>query len=295
MKVFVTGATGFIGSAVVRELLAHGHQVLGLARSDDGARAVAAAGAEVLQGVLEDLDMLKQAVRRVDGVIHTGFNHDFSQFARNCAVDRDAILAMGEALNETQGPMLVTSGLALLAPGRLAVESDAAHPVSDHYPRASEASALALADRGLKVSTVRLPPSVHGEGEKGFVPILIANARQKGFAAYPEQDNCWSGVHRLDAARAYRLALEKGASDGPYHVVADESVPMRSLAEAIGKGLNLPVRAINAEEAEAYYGWFHHFATMDMKASSALTRQKLGWEPKEISLLDDLATGHYFA
>lgn len=294
MLVFVTGATGFVGSALVRELLDAGHAVRGLARSDASAKRLAAAGAAVHRGTLEDLDALTRGVDGADAVVHTGFDHDFSRFAENCAKDRRAIEVLGAALVGSDRPLLVTSGAALLAPGRKATEADPAPPVTERFPRASEEAVAALVARGVRASTVRLPPSVHGEGDHAFVPTLITLARSKGISAYPDGGHCWSAVHRRDAARVYRLALEHGVSDGPFHAVAEESIPFRAIAEAIGKGLGVPVVALNREDTAAHFGWFAFFASLDMQVSSEKTRARLGWRPTQPGLLADLGQGHYF-
>ncbi|WP_420962750.1 SDR family oxidoreductase [Brucella sp. IR073] len=295
MRVFVTGASGFVGSAVVNELLTHGHQVTGLVRSETGADSLAETGAEVVRGTIEDLDLLRAEAAKADGVIHTAFNHDFSKFAENCEVDRRAIEALGSALESSDRPLLTTSGMAHLAQGRLATEDDTPPPPSAHFPRASEAATAAVAARGVKATVVRLAPSVHGEGDHGFVPILIRIAREKGRSAYiGEGTNRWPGVHRLDAARLYRLALENGAAGGPFHAAAEEGVSFKEIATIIGRRLDLPVVSLTPEEAADHFGWFRIFAPLDAPASSTRTRATLGWEPQGPGLIEDIEKAGYF-
>jgi nucleoside-diphosphate-sugar epimerase len=292
MRIFVTGATGFIGSATVSELIHAGHQVLGLARSDKGARSLAAAGAEVLRGSLEDLDSLRSGAAHSDGVIHLAFIHDFLNYSASAEADRRAIETLGAALAGSNRPLVVTSGTLLVQrKSSLATEKDEA---VSNFPRKSEA-ALALASQGVRVSVVRLPPSVHGDGDHGFVPHLFAIAREKGVSAYLGDGlNHWPAVHRLDAARLYRLAIEKGAAGSRYHGVADEGVVFRDIARVIGRHLDVPVVSKSPEEAADHFGWMSRFAGIDGPASSAETRQQLGWRPTHPGLIADIGRRSYF-
>lgn len=295
MRVFVTGATGFVGSAVVSELLQAGHRVLGLTRSDGGAEALAAGGADVLRGTLEETDSLRAGADSCDAVIHTAFNHDFSNFAAGCETDRAAIEAMGGALSGSSRPMLVTSGLAVIPSGPVSTEQDPAVPASPDYPRASEAATERLAANGVNARVVRLPFSVHGAGDHGFVPMLIDLARRTGFAGtVGDGGNRWPAVHRQDAARLYRLALETPEADGPFHAVGEEGVPFGEIAAVIGRRLGVPVKALSPREAGEHFGFLGVFAGMDAPSSSRQTGLKLDWQPSRPGLLADMEEAGYF-
>lgn len=288
MNVFVTGATGWVGSAVVEDLIQAGHQVSGLSRSDEKAAPLASKGMKIVRGSLDDLSVLRSAASAADAVIHTAFNHDFSRFAENAEQDRRAIEALGSALEASSRPLLVTSGLAGLTQGRPATEADVPTPAS---PRKSEVAARAFAGRGVRVATVRLAPTVHGIGEHGFVSILIATARKAGVSAYiGEGHNRWAAVHRSDAARVYRLALESGVTQPVYHAVAEEGLALKDIASEIGRRLNLPVESRPRE----HFGSFGYFFASEMSAISDRTRSLLAWQPTGATLLADLSRPDYY-
>ena len=293
MRVFLTGATGFIGTAITRELIEAEHQVLGLARSDSAAQSLAAAGAKVHRGSLEDRESLESGAAASDGVIHCAFIHNFNNYGPSAEADTRAIETLGEVLRGSGRPLIVTSGTLLAErQGPLATEDDAPTP---NFARKSEQTALAMASLGVRASVVRLPPSVHGGGDHGFLPRLISVAREKGASAYVGDGlNRWPAVHRLDAARLYRLVLEKGSAGATYHGVADEGVPCREIAAIIGRHLNVPVVARAKDEASDHFGWIAHFFGLDAPASSAQTRERLGWRPSQPGLIPDLEQGTYF-
>jgi len=291
---FVTGATGFVGEAVVRELLAAGHQVLGLARSDAAAATLTNLGAEVHRGDLLNTESLAAGAHASDGVIHTAFIHDFSAFAASVATDQRAVETLVTALEGSGKPLVSTSGIALMAPGKMSIESEASLP--EAFRAASERIVLAAADRGVRSSIVRLPPSVHGKGDHGFVPALIDIARRKGFSAYPAEGlRRWAAVHRFDAAKVYRLAVEKGVAGSRLHAVAEEGIPLKTIAETIGAELGIPVRSITSQEAAEHFEWLAHFVNIiDHPTSSTITRNALGWEPQgQPGLLEDMRENYF--
>ncbi|MES1217860.1 MAG: SDR family oxidoreductase [Bacteroidota bacterium] len=291
MKVFVTGASGFIGSAVVKELLTAGHEVIGLARSNESAKAINEAGAQVLKGGLDDLDSLKQGALQADGIIHTAFIHDFNQYAKAADTDKAAIEAMGEVLKGTNKPIVVTGGiLGLPKTNGFVTETDAAPGM----PRASEVAAMILAENDVNASVIRLPPSVHDKGDKGFIPFIINQARIKSLSAYVgDGKNRWPAVHRLDAARTFRLGIEKAAKGERYNAIGDEGVSIRDIAEVISKKLNLPLASITNDEAIRHFEWMSRFIVFDNPATCYKTQEQLGWKPTHVGLLEDMER-HYF-
>jgi nucleoside-diphosphate-sugar epimerase len=295
MRVFVTGATGFIGSAVVTELLAAGHKVLGLARSQTAADRLTMLGVAVQRGDLSDPAALAAGAAACDGVIHTAFIHDFSQYQANAETDRRVLKAMAGALEGSGRPLVVTSGTAVLTPGVLGMETDAPDLNGIGRIRAMSEEVLTAAARGVRVCVMRLPPSVHGAGDHAFVPALIEIARRTGVSAFVgDGSNRWPAVHRLDAARLFGLALEGAEAGSRAHGVAEEGIPMREIANAIGGGLNVPVRSIAADEAATHFDWLAGFVTLDNPMSNTLTRDRLGWTPRQPGLLDSMQTEGYF-
>ncbi len=292
MRAFVTGASGFIGSAVVPELLSAGHQVLALARSDASAAALRDAGVEVLRGSLEDVELLRAGARRADGVVHLAFNHDFSKFAESAALEARVLETMGAALEGSGGPLVVASGVLGLAPGRVGTELD--EPPSS--PRqAGMKAALGFVARGVRTSIVRNAPVVHGVGDGGFIARLVAIARDSGVSGFVgDGESRWPAVHRLDAARLFRLAFEDAPAGAAVHAVADGGIPIRAIADTIGRRLNLPVASIAAGDAKQHFGFLAPLLALDSPASSAITRERLGWHPTQPGLLEDLESGHYF-
>lgn len=297
MRIFVTGATGFIGKAVIQEVLDTGHQVLGLARSDKGAEALTALGVDVHRGSLDDLESLKQGASITDGVIHLAFIHDFSDYEGNCRKDRLAIEAMGSVLAGSNRPLIITSGTLMLPPGRLASEDDAGDLTKPAAVRGlAEQSAFAFVPQGLRAMAVRLPPTNHGDGDQGFIKMLIDVARAKGVSAYIGDGlSRWPATHRLDTAHVFKLALEEGTAGATYHAVAEEGVAIKEIAEVIGQRLDVPVVSKTMEEAPAHFGFMAFPLSIDNPTSSVKTREQLGWTPTQPSLIDDLRDGTYFS
>jgi nucleoside-diphosphate-sugar epimerase len=306
MRVFVTGASGWIGSAVVSELLGAGHQVVGLARSDTSADALTAAGVEVQRGTLDDLDRLRAAADASDGVIHLAFKHELAfagDFQAAADADRRAVETFGEALAGSDRPLLIASGILGLAPGRVVSEPDAhdSHAAIAAFgggPRTRWETAeltLSLASRGVRSSIVRLPPTNHGDGDNGFIATLVGIAREKGVSGYiGDGTNRWPAVHRLDSAHLFRLGLEEAPAGTTLHAVAEEGLPVTEIAEVIGRHLDVPVVSVSVEDAGEHFTWLGGFLGLDAPASSALTRELLGWEPTHPGLIADLDQGHYF-
>jgi nucleoside-diphosphate-sugar epimerase len=294
MRIFVTGATGFIGSVTILELIRAGHHVVGLARSNEASAALTKAGAKPHPGSLTDLESLKTGARDSDGVIHLGFIHDFSKWQENGRIDLAAINAMVDVLAGSDRPLVVTSGTALLAKGRLVTEADLAEKDGAGSIRGpSENATIEAASKGVRSCVIRLSPSVHGKGDHGFVPMLVKIARDKGFSGYiGEAANRWPAVHRLDAARLYRLAVENGKAGSTFHGAAEEGVAFHEIAKAIGIAAGVPTKQIAAEEAAQHFGFLGAFVGMDNPTSSELTRKTLGWAPQEIGLVDDVSANY---
>jgi nucleoside-diphosphate-sugar epimerase len=296
MRVFLTGANGWMGSAITRELLDAGHSVVGLVRSKEKGEALAAAGGTPLLGSLRDLDVIRAGADDADGVIHTAFGLDFSKIVELAEEDREAIETFGEMFAGSDRPIVVTGGIGLLPPGETFRETSPRPPVIPAFPRASEQTAFALAEHGLRTSVVRLPRSTHGVGERhGFVPMLAAVAREKGVSAYVgDGQNLWPSVHRLDAARIFRMALERGARNEAFHAVAEEGVPFRLIAEAIGRQVGVPAKSLTPEAAETHFGGLAMWVAGNGPASSARTRAVLGWEPREMGVIADIDRPDYY-
>lgn len=295
MHIFITGGSGFVGSAIIKELIRAGHEVTGLARSEGASKILMEAGAKIHMGRLEDLEGLSKAVEKADGVIHTAFNHDFSNFKANCEIDRQVILSIGRALAASDRPFVITSAIGVLQKGRVTEETLLYYGPEGHLRGASEAAADLVVKMGVKASVIRLAPTVHGEKDHNFIPSLIQLAKAKGVSGYiGEGENCWPAVHRDDVASLYRLVLEKGKAGDRFHAVAEEGIPFREIALAIGKGLNMPVIRISMEKASEHFGWFANFAQLDISASSKITRGKLGWQPTGVGLIQELGMSHYF-
>ncbi len=296
MRIFLTGGTGFVGSAVMKELIDAGYEIIALARSEAAANLLRDEGVQVYFGNLEEPESLRKGIELADGVIHTAFNHDFSNFKNNCEMDRRVIEAIGTMIKGSNHPFLITSAIGVLPQGKLVTEENMPDfGLSAHFRAATEEAAELVRKNGGRVSVIRLAPTVHGEGDHNFIPTLIKIAREKGVSAYiGEGENRWPAVHRLDAAKLYRLILENDYNGERFHAVGEEGIPFKEIAYAIGRGLNVPVVSITAEKATEHFGWFSNFAKLDIPASNRLTREKLGWQPSQDGLLEDLLEGHYF-
>ena len=294
MRVFLTGANGWIGSIIARDLVAAGHAVVGLVRSKEKGEALAAAGVTPLLGDLGDLDAIRKGAREADGLVHTAFGVDFSRIKEMAQEEVRAIETFGEVFAGSDRPIIVTGGVGLLPSGRIFTE-DERPPIIPEFPRASEQTAFALAGRGLRTMVVRNPRSVHGPGEThGFVPMLAAVAREKGVSAWVgDGANLWPSVHRLDAARVYTLALERGVGGEAYHAIAEEGTPYRLIAEAIGRQLGVPARSLSPQEAQAHFGPLAMWVAGNGPASSAATREALGWAPREVGIIADIERPDY--
>lgn len=294
MRVFVTGASGFVGFAIVNDLLANGHKVAGLVRNENAAKKLESIGAEPCLGDITHLEALSPNVAGCDAIIHTAFNHDFSRYKESCEDDRRIITALGNAVAGTSKPLVITSGIGLLDYNRIVTEDDVLGSSETQARAASEEAANAAAAKGSKTYIVRLPPTTHGAGDHGFVPMIIDIARQNGKSAYINKgDNLWPAVHRHDAATLYRLIVEQQPAQRVFHAVAEKGIAFREIAEAISEGLNLPLVGLPADEAEKHFTWFTHFAAMDCEASAEKTKAALGWKPRHIDLLPDLQTNYF--
>lgn len=295
MRVFVTGASGWIGSAVVPELLAAGHEVVGLARSDESASALTAAGAIAHRGSLDDLESLRAGAEAADGVIHLAFKHDFSDFAGAGRTERAALETLGGALFDTGKPLLFAAGIAMIAPGRVITEADASPSSGPDAPRGGgEQLALGYASRGVRPVALRFAPTVHGEGDYGFMSTIAGIARSKGVSGYVgDGSSRWPAVHVSDAARLVRLALESAPAGSVVHAVGEEGIAARDIAGALGRQLDMPVQSVAPDDAAAHFGWMSAFFGLDIPATSAITRETLGWQPVGPTLFDDIAAGYY--